>query len=87
MKHTREEIEEAFDSFKDILRGQSPPTDVYNRDIQNSTIKIDGESKDDRELNAFLSVAGTQVPVARGFVCDCGCISDDEFEFDDDDFE
>ena len=61
------------------------PTDVYNRDSQNSTIKIDGESKDDRELNAFLSVIGTEVPVARGFVCDCGC--DGEFDFDDDDFE
>ena len=61
------------------------PTDVHNPENQHATIRVDTESEADRELDAFLGVVGTEVPVARGFVCDCGC--DGEFDFDDDDFE
>jgi hypothetical protein len=57
------------------------PTDVHNHDNQNSATGVNTESKEDRELNAFLSVAGTDVPVAQDLGCDCGC----EFFFDDDD--
>lgn len=56
-------------------------TDVHNRDNQNSTTGVNTESKEDRELNAFLSVVGTDVPVAQDLDCDCGC----EFDFDLDD--
>lgn len=59
------------------------PTDVHNPENQHSTIAVNTQSKADRELDAFLGVVGTEVPVSRGFVCDCGC--DTEFDFDDDD--
>ena len=56
------------------------PTDVHNHDNQNSATGVNTESKEDRELNAFLGVVGTDVPVAQDLGCDCGC----EFFFDDD---
>ena len=63
------------------------PTDVHDRDIQHSTTGVNAESEEDRELNAFLSIVGTDVPVAQdldfddlglyddyGPDCDCeGC--------------
>jgi hypothetical protein len=58
------------------------PTDVHNLDNQHPTIRVDTESKADRELDAFLGVVGTEVPIAQNFDCDCGC--DGEFDFDDD---
>ena len=60
------------------------PTEAHDRDNLRSTIKVNTESKEDRELNAFLSVVGTEVPPAIDFDCDCDSCCD--FEFDDDDF-
>jgi len=56
------------------------PTDDHNHDNKNSATGVNTESEEDRELDAFLIVAGTDVPVAQDLGCDCGC----EFFFDDD---
>jgi hypothetical protein len=58
------------------------PTDVHNHDSQNSATGVNTESEEDRELNAFLSIVGTDVPVSQDLdfddldldcYCDGGC--------------